>query len=199
MKTFVATSNEGKLVEMAAIFAGTTLELQRYPEYVALPEGETSYADNALMKARSLQRQLTDAGIVAWVLADDSGLEVDALDHRPGVLSARYAGEDATWQQRRLTLLDELDGTGDSERRATFICHMALVFEDGESITAYGAVGGRITALEEGRNGFGYDPVFYFERAGRTFAELTDDEKNRCSHRRHAAEHLLTLLRAHGR
>jgi len=101
LKTFVATKNLGKLDEMKAIFAGSPLELDTYPLYADVAEGAESYAENAALKARALFKQLQDAGIRAAVIADDSGIEVAALDGRPGVLSARYGGPDATWPQRR--------------------------------------------------------------------------------------------------
>ena len=101
MRTFVATRNDGKLRELREIFAGSPLELETYPDYVDVVEDATSYVGNALRKARSLAAQLAAAGIEVPVLADDSGLEIDALGGRPGVLSARYAGKKTSWPQRR--------------------------------------------------------------------------------------------------
>ncbi len=194
MKTYVATSNGGKLHEMQAIFAGSRLELATFPGYVAVPEGDVSYTENALRKARGLQRQLREAGIAAWVLADDSGLEVTALEGRPGVLSARYAGEDATWAERRARLLDELRGQPASARGASFVSHVALVGADGSELVAAGVVEGSIAIEELGAGGFGYDPVFFYPPAGTTFAQMSEQAKNRCSHRRLAADRLLELL-----
>ena len=199
MKTYVATSNSGKLQELHAIFAGSTLELVTFPGYVAVPEGDSSYTENALRKARGLQQQLHDAEIAAWVLADDSGLEVAALDGRPGVLSARYAGEDASWAERRARLLDELRGLPASARGARFVSHVALVHADGSELVATGVVDGSIATEELGAGGFGYDPVFLYPPTGATFAQMSEEAKNRCSHRRLAADHLLDLLDKHVR
>ncbi|HUZ49419.1 MAG TPA: non-canonical purine NTP pyrophosphatase [Candidatus Dormibacteraeota bacterium] len=199
MTTYVATSNSGKLHELQTIFAGSTLELATFPGYVAVPEGDSSYTENALRKARGLQRQLREAGIAAWVLADDSGLEVAALGGRPGVLSARYAGEDASWAERRKHLLDELRGLPVSARGARFVSHVALVHADGSELVAAGVVDGSIATEELGAGGFGYDPVFFYPPAGTTFAQMSEEAKNRCSHRRLAADHLLGLLDMHVR
>jgi len=199
MKTYVATNNLGKLAEMQAIFAGSPLELMTYPAYVSASEGESSYTENALLKARSLQRQLRGAGIAAAVIADDSGLEVAALDNRPGVLSARYAGEHATWAERRAHLLCELEQLPDASRVARFVSHIAVVLNDGREVVAAGAVAGIIAREEHGEGGFGYDPIFFYEPAKMTFAQMSEAAKNRCSHRRHAADNLLKALVAHGR
>lgn len=196
MKTYVATKNLGKLDEMRAIFAGTELELDTYPLYAEAPEPEQNYAGNAESKARSLHKQLREAGVRGAVIADDSGLEVAALGGRPGVLSARYAGKDATWPARREKLLEEMAGVPADNRGAKFCCAMMLLLEDGTAFTGYGEVQGVITGEEQGRFGFGYDPVFFYPPAGKTFAELDEDEKNRISHRRLAADALLTAFRA---
>lgn len=194
MKTFVATKNLGKLDEMKAIFAGSALELDTYPLYADVAEGAESYAENAALKARALFKQLQDAGIRAAVIADDSGIEVAALDGRPGVLSARYGGPDATWPQRRERLLGEMQGVPDEERAAKFCCAMMLVLEDGKELAGYGEVEGRVTHEIEGRFGFGYDPVFFYPPEARTFAQLSEEQKNAVSHRRRAAERLLAVL-----
>ena len=194
MKTYVATKNLGKLDEMRAIFRGSTLELATYDAYADVEEGEADYVENALLKARSLQAQLRAAGENAAVLADDSGIEVEALDNRPGVLSARYAGEDATWAQRRATLLGEMDGVHEIERNARFVCVMALLLPDGEELIGEGIVDGRITTEERGVGGFGYDPIFFYPPSHKTFAELPAATKNHLSHRARAAEALLRAL-----
>jgi XTP/dITP diphosphohydrolase len=196
MKTYVATKNHGKLLEMQAIFKGSPLELETYPDYVDVIEGESSYVDNALLKARALAEQLRDAGISAAVLADDSGIEVEAMDDRPGVLSARYAGEDASWPQRLALMLNELRDTPDELRDGRFVCVMALVLPSGEELTGKGIVEGIITREAHGSAGFGYDPIFFYPPRGCTFAELTAQEKNQVSHRRRAAGALLASLQS---
>jgi XTP/dITP diphosphohydrolase len=194
VKTYVATKNVGKLVEMQAILAGSLLELETYPGYVDVVEGETSYVDNALLKARALAAQLREAGIRAAVLADDSGIEVEAMGNRPGVLSARYAGETSPWTQRLASMLNELRDTPDEGRDGRFVCVMALVLPDGTEIIGKGIVEGTIAREGQGSAGFGYDPIFFYPSRGCTFAELSAEEKNRVSHRRRAADALLAAL-----
>ncbi len=195
VKTFVATKNLGKLDELKAIFAGSELELDTYPLYAEAPEDEPTYAGNAESKARSLYRQLRDAGVQGAVLADDSGIEVAALGGRPGVHSARYGGREIPWPQRREKLLEELSTTPVRDRGAKFCCAIVLVLESGEEFAAYGEVEGVLTDEERGRFGFGYDPIFWYPPADRTFAEMPEEDKNRISHRARAAQSLLEALR----
>jgi XTP/dITP diphosphohydrolase len=195
MKTYVATKNLGKLDELRAIFHGSPLKLDTYDGYTDVEEGEADYVENALLKARALQAQLRAAGVVsAAVLADDSGLEVAALGNRPGVLSARYAGDNATWAERRAELLRELEDVPHDQRNARFVCVMALLLPTGEEFVGEGVVDGRITTEERGEHGFGYDPVFFYEPAHETFAELPTQSKNRLSHRARAAESILAAF-----
>jgi XTP/dITP diphosphohydrolase len=196
VKTYVATKNLGKLDEMRAIFAGSELELDTYPLYAAAPENEDNYAGNAEAKARALFAQLRQAGVQGAVLADDSGLEVAALGGRPGIFSARFAGPDATWPMRREKLLEEMAHVPAGEREAKFCCAMVLLLEGGEKYTGYGEVEGVITGEERGRHGFGYDPIFWYARAGKSFAQMRERDKNDVSHRRLAADALLAALRA---
>ncbi|HEX5274139.1 MAG TPA: RdgB/HAM1 family non-canonical purine NTP pyrophosphatase [Candidatus Rubrimentiphilum sp.] len=198
MKTFVATKNLGKLGELRDIFAGTELDLDTYPLYAEPAEGETSYVENAAIKAHALRNQLQQAGVEGAVLADDSGLEVAALDGRPGVLSSRYQGLDATWPTRREALLEELKDIPPDRRAAKFCCAILLILADGGEVKGYGEVRGVIADEEHGKFGFGYDPVFLYPPAGKTFAELDEDAKNRVSHRGRAASALLSALRSRG-
>ncbi|HYW55101.1 MAG TPA: non-canonical purine NTP pyrophosphatase, partial [Dongiaceae bacterium] len=122
MEVYVATKNAGKLGELEALFAGAPFTLTTYADYEGPVEGNISYGDNAALKARALHEQLRRAGRAAHVLADDSGLEVYALDRRPGVLTAYYGGEDFPWSDRRKKLLAELAATGSADRRARFVC-----------------------------------------------------------------------------
>lgn len=194
MDVFVATKNAGKLAELQAIFAGSKLELATYGAYVDPDEGETSYAENARLKARALADQLRAAGIAAATLADDSGLEVAALDGRPGVLSARYGGAGATWEIRRSGILAELQARNRPSRDAKFCCAMALIGADGREYAGYGEARGSIAAAERGIFGFGYDPIFIDAELAVTFAEMKDAVKNRISHRARAARSLLANL-----
>lgn len=193
LKVLVATTNGGKKAELAALFAHSQIELV-FPELLALVEetGET-YADNAVLKARTLANARG-----CWALADDSGLEVEALSGAPGVHSARYAGEAATDAQNRKKLLEEMRRRPPAYRKARFVCVMALCAPDGEVVLAEGECQGRIYTEERGEGGFGYDPIFWFPDLGKTMAELTDAEKNRISHRAKAAEKLLRSVRTLG-
>jgi XTP/dITP diphosphohydrolase len=195
MKAYVATKNAGKLAELRAIFDGSPLELHAYDGYGDVVEDAGSYRGNALLKARALARQLRDAGIDAGAVGDDSGFEVDALDGRPGVYSARYGGAGASWPQRRARLLNEMRDVPESKRGARFVSALAFVEPGGEELTSFGTVEGRVFEEERGARGFGYDPLFYYPPRGCTFAELSTDEKNAVSHRRAAANELLEALR----
>ncbi len=194
MKTFVATKSAGKLGELRVLFSGSALDVDTYSDYADVSEVAASYVGNAMLKARALHRQIREAGIEAAVLADDSGLEVDALDGRPGVFSARYAGADSSWTQRRSALLEEVGDIPEAGRTARFVCVMALIVPSGEPHVALGTVEGRIATRETGERGFGYDPVFYYPPLRRTFAQLRTEEKNAVSHRRRAADALLASL-----
>ncbi|MGR4065594.1 MAG: non-canonical purine NTP pyrophosphatase [Vulcanimicrobiaceae bacterium] len=195
MKTYVATKNAEKLSELRTLFAGSDLDLATFAAYEDVVEGQAGYADNALLKVRALRLQLRGAGISAAVLADDSGIEVDALAGRPGVLSARYAGESTPWPGRLGALLAELEGLPEDRRGARFVCVVAFSDPAGEETLATGTVTGSIARAPKGHNGFGYDPIFVDARDGRTFGQLSAQEKNLISHRRRAADALLARLR----
>jgi XTP/dITP diphosphohydrolase len=183
----VASKNPDKIAEMEAIIeeAGLPIEVVRGMEWPEVPETEPTLEENALLKARSV----TGATGLAAV-ADDTGLEVRALDGAPGVLTGRYAGPDATYADNVARLLVEMGGAGD--RRATFRTVVALVTPDGGQLMAEGSIAGTIATAPRGTGGFGYDPVFEVE--GRTLAELGAEEKNRISHRARALRRLLEGL-----
>ncbi len=193
-RVYVATKNAGKMRELREIFAGTSFAVDTYAEYTDVVEGETSYAENAALKARALREQLKAAGIAAAVLGDDSGLEVRALGGRPGVLSARYGGPNATWSERRRALIGELDATASSERTARFVCALHFIDADGQETAVLETIEGEISPDERGEAGFSYDPIFLLPARGITFAELPAEEKNRISHRARAAAALLATL-----
>ncbi len=179
----VATSNAGKLRELHALFAGDNYELTLFPGYAAPVEGVHSYTENAALKARVLHAVLRQQGRRDHVLADDSGLEVSALGGRPGVLTADYGGEGATWPERRRRLLAELAASGTDDRGARFVCAIHFIDADGRELGAFGTVDGAIAPAERGELGFSFDPVFLYPPAGATFAELSEAQKNRVSHR----------------
>lgn len=197
MRAYLATKNEGKLRELRAIFADSQLDVEAYSGYRDVEETAADYAGNALIKARALWTQLREGSEEnAAVLADDSGIEVDALGGRPGIYSARYAG-DVSWPDRRASLLSEMDGVSERDRGAKFVCAIVMIAPDGRQYDSHGEVKGSIAPREAGTHGFGYDPIFYYPSLGKTFAELSEEEKNRLSHRYHAAQSLLAALRNH--
>ncbi len=178
MKLLFATRNQGKVAELRAL-VGDLVEVVSLDDVPGVPEVEedgATFADNARKKAVASAEA---TGLPS--LADDSGLCVDALDGRPGVLSARYApGDD---RDRYLKLLRDLDGVPPEKRGAAFRCVLCLAFPDGRTVFADGECRGRIAQAQEGEGGFGYDPVFEVEPGGRTMAQLTRDEKSAISHR----------------
>ena len=187
-----ATTNRGKLREVAEILAPDGVTVvgvdDVVPGWSIVEDGET-FADNARVKARDLASR---AGLPA--LGADSGLEVDALGGRPGVRSARYAGEHATDQANTALLLRELRDVPDAARGAAFRCALALAWPDGRLVEADGRCKGRIAHAPRGDGGFGYDPVFLDPASGRTFAELPAEAKNAFSHRRRALDALRRAL-----
>ncbi len=185
-KLLIATQNEGKISELRDLLAGTTFRLVSLAELsVTIPapaETGLTFGENALIKARHYHER---SGLLS--IADDSGLEVEALGGRPGVLSARYAGEGASSGEMVSKLLRELEGVPDVERRARFVCAVAIVGESIEKLFE-GTCEGIISHAPRGERGFGYDPVFIDPESGRTFAELTASQKSRLSHRGRALE-----------
>lgn len=181
-KIIVATGNEGKMTEIRQILQGSdivfsSLKDEELQDIEIIEDGET-FEENALIKAKKISK-ITGQ----MVLADDSGLEVDALDGAPGVYSARYMGEDTPYTVKNQHIIDLLAGVEGEKRSARFVCVIACVFPDGRTITTKGVIEGRIGYEERGENGFGYDPIFYVPQFDCTTAELPPDEKNKVSHR----------------
>lgn len=192
-KYVIASGNQGKVAELRALLEHLPIELISQSEF-NIPEAEetgTTFHENAIIKARHAA-QLT--GLPS--IADDSGLSVDALNGAPGVYSARYAGKDATNEQRIQKLLDELKKLGDVDRSAHFHCVIAVMqsAEDPAPLVCHGAWHGDILHSPIGDKGFGYDPVFYAPEHQCSAAELDPEYKNRISHRGRAIEKLLTDL-----
>jgi XTP/dITP diphosphohydrolase len=190
LRVVLATTNPGKQEEIRALLAGGPLEILTAPDLPPVEESGATYAENATRKALSAA-----AHTGSWALADDSGLEVDALGGRPGVESARFSGPGATDASNRAKLLKELRGRPPAYRKARFVCVMALAGPDGTVRLAEGECPGRIGTEERGAGGFGYDPLFLLLELGKTMAELGAAEKNRVSHRAKAAEKLLRIVR----
>jgi XTP/dITP diphosphohydrolase len=195
----LGTRNPGKIHEIKLILGDLPLEfssLNDFPDVAVAEENEDTYAGNAIVKARFYARA---TGLTA--LADDSGLEVEALGGAPGVISARYAGENATDADGRELLLSELAKTGSdnrpgrNNRRARFVCAIAIASADGEVLhLSEGICEGTITFAPRGTSGFGYDPLFIPDGHEQTFAELSDRVKNRISHRARALLKLRSFL-----
>ena len=188
----LASANRGKLAELRQILEllGIGLHsLADYPELPAIEENGQTFRENALIKARAVTQY---TGEIA--LADDSGLEVDCLEGRPGVYSARYAGEPPDDRRNNDKLLKEMAGVPDYQRTARFRCVIAVVFPDGREFTADGTLEGRITLEPTGGGGFGYDPLFYELTTGRTLAEIPAEVKNRISHRARALAEVKEVL-----
>ncbi|MFO1464451.1 MAG: RdgB/HAM1 family non-canonical purine NTP pyrophosphatase [bacterium] len=195
MKILLATRNEGKLREIRQILADPRIEWLSLRDYPSCPEARESadtYLENAREKARLAAEH---SGL--WALADDSGLEVEALGWRPGVRSARFAGPAADDRANNRRLLEELSEVPPERRRAVFRCVLVLRSPQGQELSAEGELWGKIAAEARGEGGFGYDPLFCLE-SGSCLAELSPEEKNRISHRTRALEnlkpHLLHLL-----
>jgi len=192
MKLLIATRNDGKKAEYASLLHGLEVTLASLADLCIddiVEETGTTYADNALLKARAY----ADISGLA-TLADDSGLEVDALDGAPGVYSARYGGEGLDDEARYRLLLQALEGVPEKARTARFRCVIALVWPDGREDVVEGTCEGRIAREPHGKNGFGYDPVFYVLKEGCCMAELPQEVKNRISHRARAAEAIRDIL-----
>ena len=190
-KLLLGTRNQGKVAELRAILTGLDLELQAVDELADPPpdppEDAPTYTENAIFKARSYARA---TGIAT--IADDSGLEVEALGGAPGVRSRRYFGEDVAPADRNRMLLALLDGV--TVRTARFVAVIALAQPDGRVETFDGEVRGEIGIAPRGADGFGYDPVFVIAGDGRTMAEVPRDEKNAISHRGLAGAKLRAAL-----
>jgi XTP/dITP diphosphohydrolase len=195
VRVFLASKNAGKRAEFQALLAGSGMELAEFPGYRDVVEGETDYAENAALKARALREQLLDAGIEVAVLADDSGLEIAALDGRPGVVTAYYGGPDLTWEQRRQYVLSEMQRGADPDRSARFVCYLHYIDEEGNETAVNESVEGTVATRDRGAYGFSFDPIFVYPAAQKTFSELTAAEKNAVSHRRRAVSALLHELR----
>lgn len=192
-KLVIATGNKGKLVEFEKLLAAMDIEilsLADFPQIGDIAETGTTFAENALIKAREVTKK---TGLVA--LADDSGLEVDFLNGQPGVNSARFAGEHKSDADNNNKLLQLLSGVPDEKRTARFKCVIAIVKPEGEEFTVEGSCEGIILHKAQGEGGFGYDPLFYLPDLDRTFAELSTDLKNEISHRGKALEKAINILR----
>jgi XTP/dITP diphosphohydrolase len=195
MKMIAATNNSHKLEEIKAILKDKGMEIKSLADVgldIEIEENGTTFIENALIKAREVFRLTGEASI-----ADDSGLEVDALKGQPGVKSARYSGETGENKDKKNNekLKAALKDITDDNRGARFCSAIAAVFPDGQEITAEGYVYGKIGYEEKGEYGFGYDPLFIVDGYGRTMAELDSSEKNKISHRANALKEFVKKLK----
>lgn len=192
MSLIIATQNTGKLKEIRRVLADVGIDaegMENYPELVpAIEDGET-FKENAQKKAQAIVLQTGKP-----CLADDSGLTVEALQGRPGVYSARYAGEGATDSENNHLLLTEMSQIPEGQRQAAFCCVMALCYPNGDCLFFQGRLEGHILKAEQGDGGFGYDPLFQVDGDHRSLAQISIDEKNSISHRGQALKQMVSSI-----
>ena len=191
MKIVAATTNKGKIREFQEILGELGYEVVSMHDEgidVEVEETGSTFSENALIKARAVSL-LCDYPVIA----DDSGLCVDAMDGAPGIYSARFAGEDATDYDRNVKLLETLEG--EENRKAQYVAAIAYISPDGTEITTEGTIKGEILTEEHGTGGFGYDPLFWCTEIKKCFGEATPDEKNAVSHRGRALKKLCDILK----
>lgn len=183
MKRIVfATGNANKMEEIKMILSDLGMEILSMKEAGVDPdivENGKTFEENAMIKAETVAKCLPND----IILADDSGLEIDYLNKEPGVYSARYMGEDTSYDIKNNALLERLKGVPEEKRTARFVCAIAAAFPDGDRQVVRATIEGRIGHEIKGKNGFGYDPIFYVPEYGCTTAELTPEQKNEISHR----------------
>ena len=198
MKIIFATGNRNKMREIREILSDLSDEIISMKEAGLDPEiieDGDSFEANALIKARAVwnaQKDRTGEGCL--VLADDSGLEIDALGGAPGIYSARFMGEETPYSVKCAAFLEKLEGVPDEKRTARFRCAIAAILPDGQELVADGSVEGLIAHESAGENGFGYDPIVYYPPRGCTLAQLSEDEKNAGSHRGNALRNMRNIL-----
>ena len=194
MKTIIfATGNKDKMREIREIMADVDVEVLSMKEagvYAEAEENGTTFAENAMIKAKDIAAKVSDA----IVMADDSGLVVDALNGEPGIYSARYLGEDTPYSIKNANIIERLEGIPVEGRSARFVCAIAAVLPDGRVLSTEGTIEGYIGYEERGNGGFGYDPIFMVPEYGCSTAELSAEAKNAISHRGKALNAMKILL-----
>lgn len=191
-KIVFATTNQGKMKEVRMIMRDLGVEICSLKDLnidIDIKEDGTTFEENAMIKASTIAKMTNEI-----VLADDSGLEVDYLNKAPGILSARYMGEDTPYDIKNQSILDQLADAEGAERSARFVCAIACVMPNGESFTTRATIEGEIGYKIEGNEGFGYDPIFYVPEFGCTTAQLTPEQKNKISHRGKALTEMKKIL-----
>ena len=193
-KMIFATGNEKKMKEIRMILGDLDYEILSMKEAgitADIVEDGKTFEENAVIKATAISR-LTNC----LVLADDSGLEVDYMDKMPGIMSARWMGEETSYEIKNQKIIENLEGVPEEQRTARFVCAIAAAFPDGRVVTKRGTIEGIIGYEPRGENGFGYDPIFFLPEYGKTTAELSAEEKNKISHRGRALEMIKEELQA---
>ncbi|MGV8906669.1 MAG: RdgB/HAM1 family non-canonical purine NTP pyrophosphatase [Acetobacterium sp.] len=184
MKTILlATGNQNKAREIKALLDNNfeVVTMKDFGIDIDIIEDGLTYEENALIKVRALKSYVKGKDII--LMGDDSGLSVDCLDGAPGIYSARYAGEDVDYAANNKKLLNVMKDVPKEKRGASFITAIAIIFPDGRELTCLGEVRGMIAFEYHGKSGFGYDPIFIHQETGKSYAEMTNDEKNKLSHR----------------
>ncbi|MFL6468572.1 MAG: RdgB/HAM1 family non-canonical purine NTP pyrophosphatase [Pyrinomonadaceae bacterium] len=194
MKILIATKNKGKMAELQSLLAGENFQFVSLDAFENVPDVEetgSTFAENARLKAVEYSRLFA-----LHTIADDSGLEVEALDGRPGVLSARYGGVKSDYGTKIRSLLDEIDSSKIPGRKARFVAHIAFASPEGDVLfEAEGICPGTVAFKTKGMNGFGYDPIFIPDGFDQTFGELSDEVKQNISHRARATLKIIRYLR----
>lgn len=192
-KIIFATGNENKMKEIRMILSDLGMPILSMKEagiFVDVVEDGTTFEENALIKATEIAKTVENC----IVLADDSGLEIDYLNKEPGIYSARYAGENTSYDIKNNLLLSRLEGVPDEKRTARFVCAIAAAFPDGTTEVVRGTIEGCIGYEIAGENGFGYDPIFYVPEYGCTTAEMNPEQKNELSHRGNALRAMRKIM-----
>ena len=193
-KIIFATGNQNKMKEIREILADMDVEVVSMKEagiHADIVEDGNTFEENAEIKAKTICEMTGEI-----TLADDSGLEIDYLNKEPGIYSARYMGEDTSYDIKNQALLDRLDGVEDAKRTARFVCAIAAAFPDGSTESVRGTMEGIIGHKIAGENGFGYDPIFYLPEYGCTSAELAPEKKNELSHRGEGLRKMRAVIEA---
>ena len=197
-----ATGNQGKMREIRAILGEMAAGITSMKEAgidLEIEENGTTFAENAVIKAQAVAEALRAGGDAreCVVMADDSGLEIDYLNKEPGIYSARYMGEDTSYDIKNCELIRRLEGVPDEKRTARFVCAIAAAFPDGSCEVVRGTMEGIIGHQIIGENGFGYDPIFFLPEYGCTSAQLSLEKKNELSHRGEALRKMRKILSEH--
>ena len=198
MRLIFATGNSDKMNEIREILKDLDMEMLSLKEAGITSDPEengATFAENALIKAKAAWEIAGDDDTL--FMADDSGLEVDAMNKEPGVYSARFMGHETSYHEKNAEIIRRLENVPGKDRTARFRCAVACVLPDGEELVAEGTIEGRIGYEEKGDNGFGYDPIFCLPDMSKTTAELSPEEKNAISHRGQALRNMLKLLKEH--